>query len=189
MSLLQYKWWRQVSYYWFFFLHMWNHVTLQEFWSHVIYQLFRYTCALLMKFPVLTCLKIFVSNTLFTSSLKILMKFSNILISKKQFLCNKKSYCTLVQNQWIKLLSPSQLVTSIQYTKKLNIFKKFQNFKIFKNFIILKISKISKISRILCYFNLCYTHSCYYCFWCIRTSENNDLINIWALLNLHRVLL
>jgi hypothetical protein len=25
--------------------------------------------------------------------------FSNILISKKQFLCNKKSYCTLVQNQ------------------------------------------------------------------------------------------
>ena len=30
------------------------------------------TCALLMKFPVLTCLKIFVSNTLFTSSLKIL---------------------------------------------------------------------------------------------------------------------
>ena len=115
--------------------------------------------------------------------------FSNILISKNQFMCNKKSYCTLVQNQWIKLLSPSQLVTSIQYTKKLNIFKKFQNFKIFKNFIILKISKISKISRILCYFNLCYTHSCYYCFWCIRTSENNDLINIWALPNLHRVLL
>jgi hypothetical protein len=32
----------------FFSLHMWNHVTLQEFWSHVIYQLFRYTCALLM---------------------------------------------------------------------------------------------------------------------------------------------
>jgi hypothetical protein len=29
-------------------------------------------CALLMKFPVLTSLKIFVSNTLFTSSLKIL---------------------------------------------------------------------------------------------------------------------
>ena len=25
--------------------------------------------------------------------------FSNILIIKKQFLCNKKSYCTLVQNQ------------------------------------------------------------------------------------------
>jgi hypothetical protein len=25
--------------------------------------------------------------------------FSNILISKKQFLCNKKAYCTLVQNQ------------------------------------------------------------------------------------------
>ena len=24
------------------------------------------------------------------------MKFSNILISKKQFLCNKKPYCTLV---------------------------------------------------------------------------------------------
>jgi hypothetical protein len=68
LSLLQYKWWRQVSYYWFFFLHMWNHVTLQEFWSHV----FRYTCAFLMKFPVLTCLKIFVSNTLFTSSLKFL---------------------------------------------------------------------------------------------------------------------
>ena len=40
-----------------FSLHMWNHVTLQEFWSHVIYQLFRYACALLMKFPVLTCLK------------------------------------------------------------------------------------------------------------------------------------
>ena len=53
-----------------FFLHMWNHVTLQDFWSHLIYQLFRYTCALLMKFPLLTCLKIFVSNTLFTSSLK-----------------------------------------------------------------------------------------------------------------------
>jgi hypothetical protein len=52
----------------FFSLQMWNHVILQEFWSHVIYQLFRYTCALLMKFPVLTCLKIFVSNTLFTSS-------------------------------------------------------------------------------------------------------------------------
>jgi hypothetical protein len=43
--------------------------------------------------------------------------FSNILISKKQFLCNKKSYCTLVQNQWMKLLSPSRLVTPIQYTK------------------------------------------------------------------------
>jgi hypothetical protein len=53
-----------------FFLHMWNHVTLQEFWNHVIYQLFKYACALLMKKPVLTCLKTFVSNTLFTSSLK-----------------------------------------------------------------------------------------------------------------------
>ena len=45
-------------------------VTLQEFWSHMIYQLIRYTCALLMKLPVLTCLNIFVANTLFTSSLK-----------------------------------------------------------------------------------------------------------------------
>jgi hypothetical protein len=74
LSLLQYKWWRQISYYWFFFQHMWNHVTLQEFWSHVIYQLFRYTCALLMKFPVLTCLKIFASNTLFTSSLNFFLE-------------------------------------------------------------------------------------------------------------------
>ena len=49
---------------------MWNRVTLQEFWNHVMYQLFKYTCALLMKLPVLTCLKIFVSNTLFTSYLK-----------------------------------------------------------------------------------------------------------------------
>jgi hypothetical protein len=31
----------------------------------------------------------------------ILMKFSNILISKKQFLCNKKPYCTLVPRNFI----------------------------------------------------------------------------------------
>jgi hypothetical protein len=36
--------------------------------------------------------------------------FSNVLISKKQFLCNKKSYCTLVQNQWMKLRG-----TRVQY--------------------------------------------------------------------------
>jgi hypothetical protein len=29
------------------------------------------------------------------------MKFSNILISKKQFLCNKKTYCTLVPRNFI----------------------------------------------------------------------------------------
>ena len=58
--------------------------------------------------------------------------FSNILISKMQFLCNKKSYCTLVQNQWMKLLSPSHLVTPIQYTKKK--VKTFQNFIKFQNF-------------------------------------------------------
>jgi hypothetical protein len=55
--------------------------------------------------------------------------FSDILISKKQFLCNIKSYCTLVQNQWMKLLSPSHLVTPIQYTKK-----KRQNLKKKANF-------------------------------------------------------
>jgi hypothetical protein len=36
--------------------------------------------------------------------------FSNILISKKQFLCYKKAYCTLVQNQWMKLRG-----TRVQY--------------------------------------------------------------------------
>ena len=36
--------------------------------------------------------------------------FSNILISKKQFLCNRKAYCTLVQNQWMKLRG-----TRVQY--------------------------------------------------------------------------
>jgi hypothetical protein len=36
--------------------------------------------------------------------------FSNILISKMQFLCNKKSYCTLVQNQWMKVRG-----TRVQY--------------------------------------------------------------------------
>ena len=80
------------SYYWFIFLHMWSYVTLQELWCHVIYQLFKYTCALLMKFPVLTCLKIFVSNTLFTSSLKFLiyllffvfdLKYNRLYILKK----------------------------------------------------------------------------------------------------------
>ena len=83
--------------------------------------------------------------------------FSNILITKKQFLCNKKSYCTLVQNQWMKLLSPSDLVTPIQYNKKgskfstnfkisqIKNFIKFQNFQKFP-----KISKFHKFSRILC---------------------------------------
>jgi hypothetical protein len=32
--------------------------------------------------------------------------FSNILISKMQFLWNEKSYCTLVQNQWLKWCHP-----------------------------------------------------------------------------------
>jgi hypothetical protein len=36
--------------------------------------------------------------------------FSNILISKKQFLCNKKAYCTLLQNQWMTLRG-----TRVQY--------------------------------------------------------------------------
>jgi hypothetical protein len=41
--------------------------------------------------------------------------FSNILISKKQFPCNKKSYCTLVQNQWMELLlhDPASVVDRI----------------------------------------------------------------------------
>ena len=55
-----------------FVLHMWNRVTLQEFWNQVIYQLFKHTCALLMKLPIFTCLKLFASNTLFTSCLRIL---------------------------------------------------------------------------------------------------------------------
>jgi hypothetical protein len=50
-----------------------------------------------------------------------------ILISKKQFLLNKKSYCTLVQNQWMKLLSPSHLVTPIQYTIFFSKFSKYND--------------------------------------------------------------
>ena len=73
--------------------------------------------------------------------------------SKKQFLCNKKSYCNLVQNEWMKLLLPSHLVTPIKYRqKKLNLFKisKFSKM-FFKNFIKFQnFHKISKFSRILC---------------------------------------
>ena len=64
--------------------------------------------------------------------------FSNILISKKQFLCNKKAYCTLVQNQWMKLRG-----TRVQYgflfhrncfllINMLENFIKVQNYKIKK---------------------------------------------------------
>ena len=38
------------------------------------------------------------------------MKFSNILISKKQFLCNKKTYCTLVPRNFIH-----SFCTRVQY--------------------------------------------------------------------------
>ena len=62
--------------------------------------------------------------------------FSNILISKKQFLCNKIAYCTLVQNQWMKLHG-----TRVQYgfflyrncfllINMLENFIKLQNYKI-----------------------------------------------------------
>ena len=60
--------------------------------------------------------------------------FSNILISKKQFMCNKKSYCTLVKNQWMKLLSPSRLVsTHTLYPQKGKKFPKIQNTTITKH--------------------------------------------------------
>ena len=71
--------------------------------------------------------------------------FPNILISKKKILCNKKSYCTLVQNQWMKLCG-----TRVQYgfslhrncfllINMLEYFIKFENFKkIWKHKIIKK---------------------------------------------------
>ena len=43
------------------------------------------------------------------------MKFSNILISKKQFLCNKKPYCTLVPRNFIHWFC-----TRVQYAFLLN---------------------------------------------------------------------
>ena len=59
--------------------------------------------------------------------------FSNILISKKQFLCNRKAYCTLVQNQWMKLNG-----TRVQY-----------GFLLHKNcFFLIKVRKFQKISKI-----------------------------------------
>jgi uncharacterized protein Usg len=76
--------------------------------------------------------------------------FSNILISKKQFLCNQKAYCTLVQNQWMNLRG-----TRVHYgfvlhrncfllINTLENFIKFQNYKIFKKF-----SKFQKFLKFL----------------------------------------
>jgi hypothetical protein len=86
--------------------------------------------------------------------------FSNILISKKLFLCNKKSYCTLVQNQWMKLLgkikkSKFKIKTNLKLQKflkmfffKLKKYIKFQNLQKFhqisKKFKMIKFSKSFK---------------------------------------------
>jgi hypothetical protein len=56
--------------------------------------------------------------------------FSNILISKKQFLCNTKSYYALVQNQWMKLRG-----TTVQY-----VFFFHRNW-----FLLINVRKIHKI--------------------------------------------
>ena len=76
--------------------------------------------------------------------------FSNILISKKQFLFNKKAYCTLVQNQWMKLrgtrvqygfllhrncfLLINARKFHLKFQKNSKIFIKFQNFQRFHDF-------------------------------------------------------
>ena len=82
--------------------------------------------------------------------------FSDILISKNKFLCNKKSYCTLVQNQWMKLRG-----MRVQYgfslhrncfllINMLENFIKFKNDKIKKTKKNLKIlNKISKFQKFL----------------------------------------
>ena len=54
-------------------------------------------------------------------------------------ICDKKSYCTLVQNQWMKLVNLSFSNTHTIYKKKGQNFPKFPI-----------ISKFPKLSRILC---------------------------------------
>ena len=84
--------------------------------------------------------------------------FSSILISKKQFLCHKKPYCTLVQNQWMKLRATREqnvffiaqkLLFAHQYVRKLKNFINFLNFqKISKFQKFLKTSKIKNVHKI-----------------------------------------
>jgi hypothetical protein len=66
------------------------------------------------------------------------IQFSNILISKKQFLCNKKVSCTFVQNQWMKLHG-----TRVQYDFLLHR-NCFLLINMLENLIKLEISKIKK---------------------------------------------
>jgi hypothetical protein len=72
--------------------------------------------------------------------------FSNILISKKQFLCNNKSYCTRGKSrvQYGFLLHRNCFLL----INMLENFIKFQNYKK-KNFKVQNIQKISKLQKFL----------------------------------------
>jgi hypothetical protein len=55
-------------------------------------------------------------------AIHVIFHFLTYWLAKKQFLCNKRAYCTLVQNQWMKLRGRVKYGEKLMFGFKNNLF-------------------------------------------------------------------
>ena len=131
-----------------------------KYWTRL--RLVQYCCTLLHKSSywsrssaviVYYYIRLYFTVFLLTRSNTRDIPFSNILISKKQFLCNKKAYYTLVQNQWMKLRG-----TRVQYVFLLHR-NCFLLINMLENFIKFENHKIKKRKLLFAKFNFFFKNS------------------------------